>query len=55
MENQAMSTRVLVVYYSLHGHVENLAGAVAAGAESIRNTEVRIRRVPDAAYVTRGE
>ena len=42
-----MSTRVLVVYYSLHGHVEKLAGAVAAGAESVRNTEVRVRRVPD--------
>ena len=42
-----MATRVLVVYYSLHGHVEALARAVAAGAESTRNTEVRIRRVPD--------
>jgi NAD(P)H dehydrogenase (quinone) len=42
-----MSTHVLVVYYSLHGHVEKLAGAVGAGAESIRNTEVRVRRVPD--------
>ena len=42
-----MATRVLVVYYSLHGHVEKLAGAVAAGAQSVRNTEVRVRRVPD--------
>jgi NAD(P)H dehydrogenase (quinone) len=42
-----MSTKVLVVYYSLHGHVEKLAGAVAAGAESVRSTEVRVRRVPD--------
>ena len=42
-----MATKVLVVYYSLHGHVEALAGAVAAGAESVRNTEVRVRRVPD--------
>ena len=42
-----MATRVLVVYYSLHGHVEKLAGAVAAGAQSMRNTEVRVRRVPD--------
>ena len=39
-----MSTRVLVVYYSLHGHVEALAGAVAAVAESLRNTEIRVRR-----------
>jgi NAD(P)H dehydrogenase (quinone) len=42
-----MGTRVLVVYYSVHGHVEALANAVAAGAESTRNTEVRVRRVPD--------
>jgi NAD(P)H dehydrogenase (quinone) len=42
-----MSTKVLVVYYSLHGHVEALANAVGAGAESVRNTEVRIRRVAD--------
>lgn len=42
-----MATKVLVVYYSLHGHVEALAGAVGRGAESVRNTEVRVRRVPD--------
>jgi NAD(P)H dehydrogenase (quinone) len=42
-----MSTKVLVVYYSLHGHVEALANAVGTGAEAVRNTEVRIRRVQD--------
>ena len=42
-----MSTKVLVVYYSLHGHVEALANAVGVGAEAVRNTEVRVRRVPD--------
>lgn len=42
-----MGTRVLVVYYSLHGHVEALANAVAEGAESVRNTEVRVRRAAD--------
>jgi NAD(P)H dehydrogenase (quinone) len=42
-----MATRVLVVYYSLHGHVEALARAVGAGAESVRNTAVRLRRFPD--------
>jgi NAD(P)H dehydrogenase (quinone) len=44
-----MPTKVLVVYYSLHGHVEALARAVGAGAESVRNTAVRLRRVPDLA------
>ena len=42
-----MATNVLVLYYSLHGHVEVLAHAVGAGAESVRNTTVRLRRVPD--------
>jgi NAD(P)H dehydrogenase (quinone) len=44
-----MPTNVLVVYYSLHGHVEALARAVGAGAESVRNTAVRVRRIPDLA------
>jgi NAD(P)H dehydrogenase (quinone) len=42
-----MATRVLVVYYSLHGHVESLARAVVAGAESVRNTTARLRRFPE--------
>jgi NAD(P)H dehydrogenase (quinone) len=42
-----MPTRLLVAYYSLHGHVERLAQAVSDGATSVRNTEVRLRRVPD--------
>jgi NAD(P)H dehydrogenase (quinone) len=41
------STRVLVVYYSQHGHVETLANAVGSGAALVRNTEVRLRRVPE--------
>jgi NAD(P)H dehydrogenase (quinone) len=42
-----MATRMLVIYHSLHGHVESLARAVGAGATSVRNTDVRIRRFPD--------
>ena len=42
-----MATKVLVVYYSLHGHVEALARAVGSGAESVRNSDVRLRRLPD--------
>jgi NAD(P)H dehydrogenase (quinone) len=42
-----VTTKLLVVYYSVHGHVETLAGAVARGAESVRNTEVRVRRIRD--------
>lgn len=47
-----MATRVLVVYYSRHGLVEALAKAVAAGAESVRKVEVRLRRVYDEAGPT---
>jgi NAD(P)H dehydrogenase (quinone) len=49
-----MGTRVLVIYYSLGGHVAALARAIGGGAESVRNTEVRLRRFhDDAAPVTR--
>jgi NAD(P)H dehydrogenase (quinone) len=44
-----VATNVLVVYYSLHGHVEALARAVATGAESVRNASVRLRRIPELA------
>jgi NAD(P)H dehydrogenase (quinone) len=38
---------VLVIYYSVGGHVAALARAIGGGAESVRNTEVRLRRFPD--------
>ena len=40
-------TRVLVLYYSMYGHVETLAEAVAEGARSVEGIEVTIKRVPD--------
>ena len=40
-------TRVLVLYYSMYGHIETMAQAVAEGARSIEGTEVQIKRVPD--------
>ena len=39
--------KVLVVYYSLYGHVHRLARAVAEGAASIEGIDVEIRRVPE--------
>lgn len=39
--------KILVVYYSLYGHVFKLAQAVAEGARSIPGAEVVIRRVED--------
>ncbi|MGB0127355.1 MAG: NAD(P)H:quinone oxidoreductase [Rhodocyclaceae bacterium] len=37
---------VLVLYYSLHGSVRNLAQAVARGIESVNGVGARIRTVP---------
>ncbi|NLV24647.1 MAG: NAD(P)H:quinone oxidoreductase [Deltaproteobacteria bacterium] len=40
-------TRILVLYYSMYGHVETLAKAVAEGARSVAGAEVAIKRVPE--------
>ena len=40
-------TSVLVLYYSMYGHIETLAGAVAEGAASIAGTEVTVKRVAE--------
>ena len=39
--------KVLVLYYSMYGHIETMAGAIAQGAESVAGTEVTIKRVPE--------
>jgi len=39
-------TKILVLYYSMYGHIEILAKAVAEGARSA-NFDVVIKRVPD--------
>ena len=39
--------KVLVLYYSMYGHVETMANAVAAGAREVAGTEVDIKRVPE--------
>lgn len=40
-------TRVLVLYYSMYGHVETLAKTIAEGARSVEDVEVTIKRVPE--------
>lgn len=40
-------TKVLVLYYSMYGHTEAMAKAVAEGAEGIGGVEVDVKRVPD--------
>ncbi|GLH66515.1 NAD(P)H:quinone oxidoreductase [Geothrix edaphica] len=39
--------KVLVLYYSMYGHIETMANAVAEGARSVAGTEVTIKRVPE--------
>ncbi len=39
--------KVLIVYYSMYGHIHQLARAVAQGAESVEGAEVALRRVPE--------
>jgi len=40
-------TKILVLYYSMYGHIETLAQAVAEGAGKVPGTEVGIRRVAE--------
>lgn len=39
--------KILVLYYSMYGHIERMAGAIAEGARSIPGTEVTVKRVPE--------
>jgi NAD(P)H dehydrogenase (quinone) len=39
--------KVLVLYYSMYGHVETMANAIAEGARDVTGTEVDIKRVPE--------
>ncbi|MEK7321507.1 MAG: NAD(P)H:quinone oxidoreductase [Pseudomonadota bacterium] len=38
---------ILVLYYSMYGHIETLANAVADGARGVAGTEVALKRVPE--------
>ena len=39
--------KILVLYYSMYGHIEIMANAVAEGVRSVENTEVAVKRVPE--------
>ena len=39
--------RVLILYYSMYGHVERLAEAIAEGAREVPGAEVSVKRVPE--------
>jgi NAD(P)H dehydrogenase (quinone) len=40
-------TKLLVLYYSMYGHIETMAGAIAEGARSVDGVEVTVKRVPE--------
>ena len=40
-------SKILVLYYSMYGHVERMAEAVAEGARAVARTEVTVKRVPE--------
>ena len=40
-------SKILVLYYSMYGHIETMAGAIAEGAASVEGTQVTIKRVPE--------
>jgi NAD(P)H dehydrogenase (quinone) len=42
--------KILVVYYSMYGHVLKMVRAAAEGAQSVAGAEVILRRVPDLEY-----
>lgn len=39
--------KILVLYYSMYGHIETLAHAVVEGAEKVNGAEVTLKRVPE--------
>ena len=40
-------TKVLVLYYSMYGHIERMAEAMAEGARAVEGVEATIKRVPE--------
>ena len=39
--------KVLIVYYSMYGHINRMAEAMAEGAKTVKGAEVELRRVPE--------
>jgi len=39
--------KILIVYYSMYGHINRMAEAIAEGAKTVKGAEVALRRVPE--------
>jgi NAD(P)H dehydrogenase (quinone) len=46
-KQEARNMKVLIVYYSMYGHIHKMAEAVAEGAGEVNGTVVEMRRVPE--------
>lgn len=40
-------SKLLILYYSMYGHIETMSNAVAEGARSVEGVEVTLKRVPE--------
>jgi NAD(P)H dehydrogenase (quinone) len=40
-------SKLLVLYYSMYGHIETMSAAIAEGARSVEGVEVTLKRVPE--------
>ena len=40
-------TKLLVVYYSMYGHIETMAKSIVEGARSVDGVQVTLKRVPE--------
>ena len=47
MSGHAGGPKVLVVYYSMYGHIHRMAQAIAEGARGVPGAEVTLRRIPE--------
>lgn len=39
--------KILVLYYSMYGHIETMAAAVADGARAVDGVDVTVKRIPE--------
>ncbi len=40
-------TKLLILYYSMYGHIETMSAAIAEGARSVEGVQVTLKRVPE--------
>jgi NAD(P)H dehydrogenase (quinone) len=46
-QEEVKMAKVLVLYYSMYGHIETMAQTVAEGARSVAGIDVTVKRIPE--------